>query len=51
LESALERELSATIMRGGRKPKVRKLKVGKVLVEQGQPGDGPVLPKATPGAE
>ena len=39
VESALERELSATIMRGGRKPKVRKVKEGKVLVEQGQPGD------------
>jgi hypothetical protein len=38
VETALERELSATIMRGGSKPKVRKLKEGKVLVEQGQIG-------------
>ncbi|HET9730944.1 MAG TPA: hypothetical protein VFR41_16050, partial [Acidimicrobiia bacterium] len=38
VESALERELSATIMRGGEKPKVRKVKEGKVLVEQGQLG-------------
>lgn len=38
-ESVLERELSATIMRGGAKPKVRKVKKGKTLVEQGQPGN------------
>ncbi len=39
VETALERELSATIMRGGAKPKIRKLKEGRTLVEQGQPGD------------
>ena len=39
VESALERELSTHIMRGGQKPKIRKLKEGQVLVEQGQPGD------------
>ena len=39
VESALERELSTHIMRGGQKPKIRKLKAGQVLVEQGQPGD------------
>jgi hypothetical protein len=38
VETALERELSATIMRGGEKPKVRKIKEGQVLVEQGQLG-------------
>ena len=39
VETALERELSGTIMRGGAKPKVRKVKAGRTLVEQGQPGD------------
>ena len=39
VESALERELSTHIMRGGQKPKIRKVKEGQVLVEQGQPGD------------
>jgi hypothetical protein len=39
VETALERELSQTIMRGGAKPKVRKLNQGHVLVEQGQSGD------------
>ncbi len=38
VETALERDLSATIMRGGEKPKIRKLKEGQVLVEQGQLG-------------
>jgi hypothetical protein len=38
VETALERELATTIMRGGEKPKVRKIKEGKVLVEQGQIG-------------
>jgi hypothetical protein len=32
VETALERELSQTIMRGGAKPKVRKLKTGEALV-------------------
>jgi len=39
VETALERELSQTIMRGGMKPKIMKLKVGEALVEQGQSGD------------
>ena len=39
VETALERELSATIMRGGAKPKVRRLKEGRTLVEQADPGD------------
>jgi hypothetical protein len=38
VESALERELSTHIMRGGEKPKIRKLKDGELLVEQGQLG-------------
>jgi len=38
-ESALERQLSATIMRGGARPAIRKLATGEVLTEQGQPGD------------
>ena len=39
VESALERELSGTIMRGGTKPKIRKLAAGENLVVQGQSGD------------
>ena len=39
VETALERELSQTIMRGGAKPQFRKLAAGQALVEQGQPGD------------
>lgn len=38
-ESALERRLSTVIMRGGRKPQVRRLPAGAVLTEQGAPGD------------
>ena len=38
VETALERELSATIMRGGAKPKTRKVKEGRTLVEQGEEG-------------
>jgi hypothetical protein len=39
VETALERELSLTIMRGGARPAIRKLAEGKALVEQGQRGD------------
>ena len=39
VETALERELSATIMRGGTAPAIRKLAAGKELVTQGDPGD------------
>ncbi|TMF11045.1 MAG: cyclic nucleotide-binding domain-containing protein [Chloroflexi bacterium] len=39
VETALERELSQTIMRGGAKPKVRKLNQGEALVKQGDAGD------------
>jgi hypothetical protein len=38
-ETALERQLSTTIMRGGAKPKVRSLKAGETFVEQGTAGD------------
>ena len=38
VETALERELATTIMRGGEKPTIRKVKEGHVLVEQGQLG-------------
>lgn len=38
VESAVERELSERIMRGGAKPDIRVLPVGKDLVEQGAPG-------------
>lgn len=38
VESALERELSTHIMRGGTKPKIRELRKGQVLVTQGEPG-------------
>ncbi|MBV8691048.1 MAG: cyclic nucleotide-binding domain-containing protein [Actinobacteria bacterium] len=38
VETALERELSTKIMRGGAKPKIRKLTPGETLTEQGSPG-------------
>jgi len=38
-ETALERQLSVSIMQGGASPKVKKLKAGATLVEQGEPGD------------
>lgn len=37
-ESALERQISGTIMRGGTKPVIRRLRAGTVLAAQGQPG-------------
>ena len=39
VETALERQLSSTIMRGGSKPKIKKVNEGGTLVEQGQPGE------------
>jgi hypothetical protein len=39
VETALERELSVKIMRGGAKPDIRKVKEGAVITEQGAPGD------------
>jgi hypothetical protein len=38
-ESALERELSRTIMRGGAKPRFRRLRTGQTLVEQDEVGE------------
>jgi len=43
VETALERELSGTIMRGGAKPVIRKVREGKTLVEQSKPGDSVFL--------
>jgi hypothetical protein len=37
-EAAIERSVSDQIMRGGRKPKVRTVDAGEVIVEQGTPG-------------
>lgn len=39
VETALERELSVTIMRGGKPAGKKRLKAGKLLTEQGQAGD------------
>lgn len=39
VETALERQLSTTIMRSGHKPKIRKLGAGDTLVREGEPGD------------
>jgi Cyclic nucleotide-binding domain len=39
VETALERELATTIMRGGEKPEIRTVKEGELLTEQGAPGD------------
>lgn len=38
VETALERQMATTIMRGGEKPTIRKVKEGKLVVEQGQIG-------------
>jgi hypothetical protein len=38
-ETALERELSALLMHGAKKPAIRRIKAGDVLAEQGSPGD------------
>ncbi len=39
VETALERQLSVTIMSGGERPEIRTLKAGEYLVQQGDPGD------------
>lgn len=39
VESALERQLSLTLMQGGAKPKIRKAKAGTVITEQGAAED------------
>jgi hypothetical protein len=38
VETALERTLSTQLMRGGAKPRIRRVKPGTVLVRQGEPG-------------
>lgn len=43
VETALERNLSVEIMRGRRRPTLRRLTTGETLVEQGQPGDSVFL--------
>lgn len=39
IESALEHELSARIMRGGRRPEIRRLRAEQTLVREGEPGE------------
>jgi CRP-like cAMP-binding protein len=39
VESALERQLSLSVMRSGKKPRVQSVKVGEHLTEQGQEAD------------
>jgi CRP-like cAMP-binding protein len=39
VETALEREMATTIMRGGQKPSIRKVKEGHLVCEQGQLGN------------
>lgn len=39
VETALERQLSVRLMRGGSKPGVRRVKAGRTIVEQGHPGE------------
>jgi CRP-like cAMP-binding protein len=43
VETALEREMSRTIMRGGAKPQMQRLEKGRNLVEQGDPGENVFL--------
>jgi hypothetical protein len=65
VETALERELAATIMRGGERPEIRTMKAGTLLTEQGAAGvdlyllldgvlavevDGAVVAEVGPGA-
>jgi hypothetical protein len=39
VETALERELANLVMRGGARPKIRKVRAGDVLTRQGEAGD------------
>jgi len=39
VESALERQLSLELMQGSEKPRVKKVKAGTAITEQGEPGD------------
>lgn len=43
VESAVERELSRSIMRGGRRPMIRSLTAGRDLMVQGEPGADVIL--------
>lgn len=43
VETALERQLSAQLMRGGEPPEIRSFPEGTVLLEQGTPGDSLAL--------
>jgi CRP-like cAMP-binding protein len=38
LPTTVENELTARILRGGKRPKVRKIKAGGILVHEGEPG-------------
>ncbi len=49
VESALERRLSEQVMRGGKRPRIGKLKAGTTLIRQGEKGDRGV-PAARRGA-
>ena len=44
VETALERQLSVTIMSAGERPEIRTIKEGKHLVQQGDPGDSTLPP-------
>jgi hypothetical protein len=39
VETALERQLSVQLMQGAAKPKIRRVKAGGVITEQGEPGE------------
>ena len=39
VETALERQLSVELMKGSERPKIRRVKRGAAIVEQGKPGD------------
>jgi hypothetical protein len=43
VETAVERELSAKIMRAGRSPKIRKVRSGTTIIRQGEPGEEVML--------
>jgi CRP-like cAMP-binding protein len=40
LQTAVENELAGRILRGGKRPKVRNVRAGRVLVHEGDPGKG-----------
>jgi CRP-like cAMP-binding protein len=43
LQTAVHNDLAARVLRGGRRPKVQKIKAGRVLVREGEPGKGMFL--------